>query len=112
MLLQPYIENSIRHGIQHRKDNEGLILLTITSTPDNCILYSIKDNGVGRKKAEELKSSRHIEYQSRGTSINEKRIFAINSQFNTNIRVNIEDVSDEKGIVTGTSVTITDSSSS
>src|SRR5262249_9706813 len=60
MLLQPYIENSIRHGIQHRKDNQGLVLITISKTTGNLVLYTIKDNGVGRKKAGELKSSRHI----------------------------------------------------
>jgi ligand-binding sensor domain-containing protein len=106
MLLQPYIENSIRHGIQHRKDDNGLILLNITKTPDKSVLYAINDNGVGRKRSGELKSSRHIEYQSRGTSINEKRIAAINNQFKTNIRVNIEDILDENGMVAGTSVTI------
>jgi ligand-binding sensor domain-containing protein len=106
MLLQPYIENSIRHGIQHRKDNEGLILVTMAKTTDNAVLYTIKDNGVGRKKAEQLKSSQHIEYQSRGTSINEKRIAAINIQFRTAIRVATNDVLDDKDNVTGTSVTI------
>jgi Histidine kinase/Y_Y_Y domain/Two component regulator propeller len=106
MLLQPYIENSIRHGIQHRKDNNGLISLTITRVSDNAVVYTIKDNGVGRKKAEDLKSSRHIEYQSRGTSINEKRIAAINNQFKITIRVNTEDITDENGMVAGTSVTI------
>jgi Histidine kinase/Y_Y_Y domain/Two component regulator propeller len=106
MFLQPYIENSIRHGIQHRKDNIGLISLTISKASDSCILYTIKDNGVGRKKAGELRSSRHIEYQSRGTSINEKRIVAINNQLKVNIRVNIEDIVDEDGMVAGTTVTI------
>lgn len=106
MLLQPYIENSIRHGIQHRKDNNGLISLTISKTPDNSILYAISDNGVGRRKAEELKSSRHIEYRSRGMSINEKRIAAINNQFKINIRVKTEDIVGENGIVTGTTVTV------
>jgi ligand-binding sensor domain-containing protein/two-component sensor histidine kinase len=106
MLLQPYIENSIRHGIQHRNDNKGLISLTIHKTSGNSVLYTVTDNGVGRKKAAELKSSRHIEYQSRGTSINEKRIIAINTQFKTNIRVNIEDMTDENGMAAGTTVTI------
>jgi hypothetical protein len=61
---------------------------------------------VGRKKAEELRSSRHIEYQSRGISINEKRIAAINNQFKTNIRVQTKDILDENGIVAGTSITM------
>jgi LytS/YehU family sensor histidine kinase len=106
MLLQPYIENSIRHGIQHRKDNHGLLLVSAIKTAGNAILYTIQDNGVGRKISEALKSARHIEYQSRGTSINEKRIAAINIQFKTSIRVDIQDVLDENGNVTGTSVTI------
>lgn len=106
MLLQPYIENSMRHGIQHRKDNDGLIVLAVTKTEDGDVLYTITDNGVGRKKATELRSSRHIEYQSRGTFINEKRIAAINNQFKTNIRVNTGDIIDENGAVAGTTVTV------
>lgn len=107
MLLQPYVENSLRHGIQHRKDNNGLISLTVSKTHDQCILYTVRDNGVGRKKAEELRSTRHIEYQSRGTSINEKRIAAINNQFKTNIQVSIEDLADENGMAMGTVVRVT-----
>lgn len=106
MLLQPYIENSLRHGIQHRKDSNGLIALSITNMANNAVVYKISDNGVGRKRAGELKSSRHIEYQSRGTSINEKRIAAINSQFKTNMAVRVEDIIDENGMVAGTEVTL------
>lgn len=104
MLLQPYIENSLRHGIQHRKDNEGLISLHITSDNHKGLACTIKDNGVGRKKSGEMKSVQHIEYQSRGTVINEKRIIAINNQFNTHIRVLTEDILNADGSVGGTLV--------
>jgi len=106
MLLQPYVENSLRHGIQHRKDNLGLITISIHKLADNVVLYTVTDNGVGRKMAAQLKSSRHIEYQSRGISINEKRVAAINNQFNTNIRTRTEDVLDENGNVSGTEVSV------
>jgi hypothetical protein len=106
MLLQPYIENAIRHGIQHRNDNLGLVTLTIRLDREENITYTINDNGVGRQRAAELKSQRHIEYHSRGISINEKRIAAINNQYKTNITVNISDIIDEQGQVAGTSVTI------
>jgi ligand-binding sensor domain-containing protein len=106
MLLQPYIENSIRHGIQHRKDNNGLISLSISKTSDNDVLYTISDNGVGRKKAQELKSSRHIQYQSRGISINEKRIAAINNQFKIHIRIKMEDIMAQDGTVEGTRIIV------
>lgn len=104
MLLQPYIENSLRHGIQHRKDNEGLISLHIKSDNNKGLVCAIQDNGVGRKKSGEMKSVQHIEYQSRGTFINEKRVLAINNQFNTNIRVLTEDILNADGSVGGTLV--------
>ncbi|MBN8674537.1 MAG: histidine kinase [Chitinophagales bacterium] len=105
MLLQPYVENSLRHGIQHRKDNQGIISIEVTGTTGG-ITYTIKDNGVGRKKSEELKSRKHIEYQSKGTAISLKRIKAINNQFGTDIRVNIEDITGTDGTVEGTIVTL------
>lgn len=105
MLLQPYVENSLRHGIQHRKDNQGIIAIEATGTTGG-ITYTIKDNGVGRKKSEELKSRKHIEYQSKGTAISLKRINAINNQFGSNIRVNMEDICGAEGTVEGTIVTL------
>jgi len=105
MLIQPYVENSLRHGIQHRKDNQGIISIEVTGTTGG-ITYTIKDNGVGRKKSEELKSRKHIEYQSKGTAISLKRINAINNQFGTNIRVNTEDITGPGGSVEGTIVTL------
>jgi hypothetical protein len=106
MLLQPYVENSLRHGIQHRRDNEGFISVSAKKIDNQGIMYVIKDNGVGRKKAAEMRSSRHIEYQSRGTSINDKRIATINSQFNINIWVKTEDIIDETAAVAGTIVSV------
>lgn len=106
MLLQPYVENSLRHGIQHRKDNNGVISIEITGNIAGGITYVIRDNGVGRKKSEELKSSKHIEYQSKGTAISLKRINAINNQFGTNIRVSTDDSTGTDGTVEGTVVTL------
>ncbi|HEX2629110.1 MAG TPA: histidine kinase [Chitinophagaceae bacterium] len=106
MFMQPYIENSLRHGIQHRADNEGLITLSIQPLSDGGVVCRIIDNGIGRRKAGEMKSSQHIEYQSKGTFINSKRINAINNQFHTDIKVDIEDVIDKNGEVAGTQVSI------
>lgn len=106
MLLQPYVENSLRHGIQHRKDNNGVISIEITGNIAGGITYVIRDNGVGRKKSEELKSSKHIEYQSKGTAISLKRINAINNQFGTNIRVSTDDITRADGTIEGTVVTL------
>lgn len=106
MLLQPYIENSLRHGIQHRPDNNGMISLKIVSAPGNGIICLISDNGIGRKKSEEMKSTRHIEYQSKGTLISQRRIDAINNQLNTTISITTDDIIGSSGEVAGTLVTI------
>jgi hypothetical protein len=106
MLLQPYIENSLRHGIQHRPDNDGFITLKIMAGNDNGIVCQVIDNGIGRARSEALKSTRHIEYQSKGTLISAKRIAAINRQLASNILIKTEDILDANGEVAGTVVSI------
>ncbi|MCX6319131.1 MAG: histidine kinase [Bacteroidetes bacterium] len=72
MLLQPYVENAIRHGIRFLEGRKGIIRITAAMEADK-LVCTISDNGIGRKKAAELKSSRHIEYQGRGMSISRRR---------------------------------------
>lgn len=72
MLLQPYVENAIRHGLRFLENKKGL--LTITAVTDNQYLVcTIDDNGIGREKAAAQKSKNHVEYQSRGMNISKRR---------------------------------------
>jgi hypothetical protein len=106
MLIQPYIENAIRHGIQHRADNQGIVSIQFIKNEKGNFTCVISDNGVGRKKSQELKSSRHIEYMSKGISITQKRIEMLNKQYDTNIIIDTEDITGEDNSVSGTKVTI------
>jgi anti-sigma regulatory factor (Ser/Thr protein kinase) len=72
MLMQPYVENAIRHGIRFLDNNKGEITIT-TKVVGDFLVCTIDDNGIGREKAVALKSSRQIEYQSRGMSISKRR---------------------------------------
>jgi len=54
MLVQIYVENAVKHGIMH-KQNGGLIKI-ILNTEDNYLVFKIVDNGIGRKKAQEIGS--------------------------------------------------------
>ena len=50
LVIQPYVENSILHGIRHRKGNGGKLSISI-GVSDGALLYNIEDNGVGRHAA-------------------------------------------------------------
>lgn len=72
MLLQPYVENAIRHGVRHLQNIQGHITIAI-ALQGAYLTFSIDDDGVGRKKAQQLKSENHIEYQSRGMQLSKRR---------------------------------------
>ena len=72
MLLQPYVENAIRHGIRFLENKKGQLTIDATVEGD-MLVCTIDDNGIGREKAAALKSRNHIEYQSRGMSISKRR---------------------------------------
>ena len=106
MIIQPFVENAIQHGIQHRRDNEGKVTIHFKKDHENNLYCIITDNGLGREKASELKSKQHIEYQSKGTDITQKRINIINDQHKTNIAILSEDITAGDNSIVGTKVTI------
>ena len=105
MLLQPYVENSLRHGIRNRKEGCGEVLINFIQT-ENTLICSVKDNGVGREAAKRLKSKEHIEYQSKGMQLTERRIQLLNTGLKNKITFEVLDLKDIQGIATGTEVII------
>lgn len=103
MLLQPYVENCILHGILP-SDKPGRIDIRVEHTSDDCIVFSIQDNGIGieESKARKSKKSPHV---SRGTSITTQRIQLLGAMNNINISINGPfDVKDSENAVLGTRV--------
>ncbi len=97
MLLQPYVENAIRHGIRFLENKKGQILISATVEKD-MLVCTIDDNGIGREKAAKLKSKNHIEYQGRGMSISRRRAELYH------IQQEIRDKKDPEGNSLGTSI--------
>lgn len=100
MLLQPYVENAIRHGVRYLENKKGVITIMAKKEQD-VFICSIDDNGIGREKAQQLKSENHIEYQSRGMQLSKRRAELYN------IRQEVIDKKDEKGSAAGTSIILT-----
>jgi tetratricopeptide (TPR) repeat protein len=90
MILQPYVENAIWHGLSH-KENEKQIKIRIYQE-NGTVNCEIEDNGVGRKKAEELKSLFRKEYKSKGMELLTKRFKLLNEEYGSDIRTIITDL--------------------
>ncbi|MBS1619165.1 MAG: histidine kinase [Bacteroidetes bacterium] len=102
MLLQPIVENAIRHGLRNIQDRTGLLRISF-AMHDRVLHCIVEDDGIGRQKAKELKSSMHVEYQSKGMSLTEMRIQAINQISDKKISIEIVDKYEEAS-TTGTIV--------
>lgn len=104
LLLQPYVENAIWHGLMHKEEN-GSIRISLKKQ-DHQIICNIMDDGIGRAKSSEIKPDKEINRKSVGTSITEKRVSLINSVHNIKIGVTMNDLQDYKGNPSGTVVKI------
>ncbi|QGW28661.1 sensor histidine kinase [Phnomibacter ginsenosidimutans] len=106
LLLQPYIENAIRHGIRHKSEGVGKLELSFILENDY-LCCSIKDNGIGRLKSEAMKGRQHIEYQSKGMELGQKRVDILNEiSGGKPIEIQVIDETDTNGNATGTTVII------
>jgi two-component system LytT family sensor kinase len=100
LLVQPYVENAILHGLSHHKSG-GHLSITFTKKNDHTVC-TIRDNGIGRRASEALKKVHH---PSRGMAITERRIALLFD--NTPVPVQITDLYDEKtGEAAGTEVVV------
>ncbi len=103
MLIQPYVENAIWHGLMH-KNSKGKIKIEI-SRYENVLFCVIEDNGIGRKRSQEIIKEKNNEFhKSVGLSITHERLEVINQQHNTKLTVNVIDLEDEEGNGIGTRV--------
>ncbi|HVI43636.1 MAG TPA: histidine kinase, partial [Chitinophaga sp.] len=105
MMLQPYVENAIRHGMRYRENGNGQVDISFTKE-NRHIICMVQDNGIGRTAVQALQSRKHISYQSRGLQITAERMNLLSKDLETPIIINITDVIDDQGNVAGTRVSI------
>jgi LytS/YehU family sensor histidine kinase len=104
MLIQPYLENAIKHGLLHKKGKKELTL-RFTSRGEN-LEIQVEDNGIGRKRAAEMKSNRMEQHQSFAVGANKKRLDILNHGRKTPIIMAIVDKYGENQEPLGTRVTL------
>jgi sensor histidine kinase YesM len=103
MLIQPYVENAIWHGLMNKKE-KGFIQISINIIDGN-LCCVIEDNGIGIKKGKEIKSKRkYLKHKSVGMRITKDRLDILNDKDSLNI--SILDLASLNSKKTGTRVEI------
>jgi tetratricopeptide (TPR) repeat protein len=102
MLIQPFIENAIEHGIRHKK-TIGRIDVRF-ELKDKKIICEVEDNGVGREKAWEAEFAERGDRKSLATEIIMDRIQVLNKKFKQKIKLEIIDIKSEESVALGTKV--------
>ena len=105
MLIQPYVENSIKHGVFHMQGVKTLLITIRAAEEENVIEVVIDDNGIGRERSREINKNR-MAHDSFATAANEKRIDLINQSVDKQMTLKIIDKINKDGSPAGTTVII------
>lgn len=90
MLIQPYIENAVWHGLRY-KESKGHLTLKIYQDESNLVV-EITDNGIGRKRSAALKTENQKKHQSTGLKNIEERLKIINKVYKSHYYVSVTDL--------------------
>jgi len=99
LIIQPFVENAILHGLKNREDDNGLLQIEIKKV-DEKIEYVIKDNGIGRKAAGLIKQNKEASY---GMQMSNDRVKLFNKEEKPSVQIN--DLYQDN-IATGTEVKV------
>ena len=92
MMLQPYIENAIWHGLSNKKGERKLQVRIHEGS--RATEFEVEDNGIGRKKAAELKQQFRHGHHSKGMQLLSKRFELLSKEYGTAIHTSITDLQD------------------
>jgi len=95
MLLQPYIENAVWHGLRYKK-MKGHLKIVISQYNVNEISISITDDGIGREKSKALKTEHQQKQNSKGMGNIKKRVAILNAMYKDKVDVVIGDFQEEE----------------
>jgi tetratricopeptide (TPR) repeat protein len=104
MLLQPYIENAVWHGLRYKKEH-GLLNISFNKTNETSIEIVIEDNGIGRERSKAFKTQNQQKQNSKGMGNIKKRVAILNEMYKDKVDVFVEDLQQDEDV--GTRVVVT-----
>jgi two-component system LytT family sensor kinase len=90
MLLQPYIENAVWHGLRY-KTEKGHLQITVAKKSTNEITITVADDGIGRTRSKDLKTENQLKQKSKGMGNIKKRVAILNDMYKDKVDVFIDD---------------------
>lgn len=102
MLIQPFIENAIKHGLMHKKGEKKLDINMYLK--DNSFVCEITDNGIGRKRTQEIQERQQKSHESFSGNTLKRRLEILKKQFGGDFGVETIDLFDENQVALGTKV--------
>ncbi|CAM1364358.1 putative Two-component sensor histidine kinase [Tenacibaculum litopenaei] len=106
MLIQPYVENSLKHGLLHKKDQGILKILFEFDGTSGYLQCTVEDNGIGRARAQLLNEKKNRRHKSFATKATQDRLELLNFGRTDKIGVSINDLITPDGKASGTQVII------
>ena len=105
MILQPFLENALWHGLSSKKEQKS-ITLCITKATETHVTITITDNGIGREASEKINSKKLIKRKSVGISLTKSRLANFSKGYSHSYKFDIQDVLDQNNAIAGTKVII------
>ncbi len=102
MILQPFVENAIKHGMSEKKDS-GKIQVSFSLLHEDLLLCTVRDNGIGRKKAEEKKRESTNTHESTALNVTEERLQLLDNEEGN---IEIIDLYDSEELSSGTEIRV------
>jgi hypothetical protein len=91
LLLQPFVENALQHGLRHLQDRERKIAITVAGET-GMLSISVADNGIGRTKAGKVNALAREKHRSMGTSLSSDRLSVLNALYDLGATVKVTDL--------------------
>ncbi len=101
MMLQPFVENAIWHGIANKQNGVGKIIIKILKT-ENYLKCVIEDNGIGRVASAAIKNQKGRSHKSKALDITKERLRILQAKNKNKAEITFEDLMDKKGNAAGT----------